>query len=318
MSEIDNVHLQLMKTELQLQHFLSGQTFKSEADWEMISIFAKKHKCFLTLSPEYSESGLDISAFTSWFNDGFGSGDVARLDGVIVILGQCLIDKVNVVAKETPDGFKTVKMNVDTSSLSKLPQAQSKEVYKTLSEQGLQFDRNRQIIIDKYKPSINECVEFYSNGVRGLGVIREFRPADNYVELYCYYIYNTGQIGYSMHEKGICTVHEFDFQPMTISSKRRMNRELRKRGKVWYDKLHRIEPEQVKVPKGETYYYINDKMKVVTEKEKDTPTSQFRYIAGNYFKNHEEAQMFAGRFAEMLRDRLAKSEIKSEEKIEKK
>ena len=302
-----------MKTELQLQHFLSSQTFKSEADWEMISIFAKQRKCFLTLSPNFSDNGLDIATFTDWFNNGFGSGDVVLNGDEVVILGCCGLDKAVIVAKKTAEGFDCLKLSVDTSSLSKVSENCSKEVYKQLSLQGLQFDRNNQIVIEKYIPSINERVEFYNDSVRGLGVVREFRPDDNFVELYCYFIYNTGQVGYSMHEKGICTVHEFNFLPMTIGSKRRMNRELEKHGKVWYDKLHRIEPLVPKSPKGAKYYYINDKMKVVTETEKETPTSQFRYIAGNYFKNHDEASKYMGIFAEMLRDRLAQPETKRED-----
>lgn len=98
----------------------------------------------------------------------------------------------------------------------------------------------------------------------------------------------------------------FQFNPMTVVAARRLNRELERFGKVWNDKLHRIEPLEPKVAKGEKYWYISDKMTVVTDREKGTPTSHFRYIAGNYFKSQDEALEYLGRFQELLRDRLAK------------
>lgn len=311
-SKIDNVHLQLMKSETQIQNFLSTQTFKSEADWEMIAIFSKQRKCSLSISPTYSDTGIDIATFTTWFNNGFASGEVAEYDGNCVILGHCDLNEAHIEATKTAEGFDLSRTVTSISKLSKVSEERSKEVLRGLSEQGLQYERNKELIIKKYMPSINDRIEFYNDSIRGLGVVREIRPADNFIELYCYYIYTNGQIGYSMHETGICTVHEFNFLPMTISSQRRMNRELEKYGKVWYDKLHRIEPLVVKTEKGGKYWYINDKMHVVQETEKGTPTSQFRYIAGNYFTSREEAHDYMGKFAELLRDRLAQPEKETE------
>ena len=309
--KIDNVHLQIMKTELQIQKFLSTQTFKSEADWEMIAIFCKQHKCPLSTLPTYSKEGIDIATFINWFNHGFASGEVASYNGNLVILGHCNLNEAKIEAKLTSNGFDLFRTTTSISNLSKVSDDVSKDVLKNLSKHNLQYDRNRELIIVKYIPSINERIEFYNDSIRGLGVVRKICVANNCIELYCYYIYTTNQIGYSMCETNICTVHEFNFLPMTISCQRRLNRELEKHGKVWYDKLHRIEPLIVKTEKGGKYWYINDKMKVVQEIEKGTPTSQFRYIAGNYFTKHEDALEYQGKFAELLRLRLAQPENKN-------
>ena len=50
----------------------------------------------------------------------------------------------------------------------------------------------------------------------------------------------------------------------------------------------------------------SNKMKLVQDKEKDTPTSHFRYIAGNYFLDYDEALGYLSNFNELLRNRLAK------------
>lgn len=294
-----------MKYDYQIQNFLAKQSFKSEADREMIAIFAKQHGCSLPAPQRYTEDGLDISSFTEWFNNGFGCGEVAKFGDNVVMLGECGLKNVRIAAKEADSDVQIVKMTVDITELEKVPQNVSNEFLDKLAGKYLCFDRVKQVVRKKYTPAINERVVFSNGKMKGLGVIRSFNVEANLVELYCYFIYDTKQVGYSMHENGICNVLDFDFQPMSIPEQRRLNRELEKCGKVWYDRLHRIEPLKVKVEKGKSYWYINDKMKVIHEVEKGTPTSQYRYIAGNYFSSVEEANDCLGRFAEILRERLS-------------
>ena len=305
--QIDNVYIQLMKLDYQIQNFLASQSFKSEADWEMISIFSKRHGCSLRMKPQYSDCGLDIATFTAWFNDGFACGEVAKMSGEVVMLGDCTLKNAKIAAKEAAGGVEIVNMTTCITSLEKVSQIVSNEFFEKLAGSYLYFDRDKQVVKRKYVPAINERVVFSNNDMKGLGVIRSFDVESDYVELYCYYIYGTKQVGYSMHEKGICNVRDFDFRPMDITEQRRLKRELEKHGKTWYDRLHRIEPLQVRVDKGSPYWYINDKMKVVQSVDSRSMVSQFRYIAGNYFSSHEEAVEYSGRLSEILRDRLAGS-----------
>lgn len=158
----------------------------------------------------------------------------------------------------------------------------------------------------KFVPKINDRVLIWNQNDTKLGVIRAICPDTNEVELYCWFDYKMKKCAYSMHEKDAVTFHEYHFEPMSIIAQRRLNTELNKYGKVWYDKLHRIEPLEVKVAVGQHYWYINDKMKIVQETEKGTPTSHFRYIAGNYFNKHSEALDYLEKMVELLRDRLTK------------
>lgn len=294
-----------MKHDYQIQNFLAKQSFKTEADREMISIFAKQHGCSLPASPKYSDDGLDVSMFTEWFNVGFGCGEVAKIGDNVVMLGECGLKNARIAAKEADSGVQILKMTVDITEVEKVSENVSNEFLEKLAGNYLCFDRVKQVVRKKYTPAVNERVVFSNGKMKGLGVIRSFNVEANLVELYCYFIYGTKQVGYSMHENGICNVLDFDFSPMSIPEQRRLNRELEKYGKVWYDRLHRIEPLKVKAEKGEHYWYISDKMKVVKELEKGTPTSQYRYIAGNYFTSLEEAVDCLGRFAEILRERLS-------------
>ncbi len=88
--------------------------------------------------------------------------------------------------------------------------------------------------------------------------------------------------------------------PQAVS--RRLGKELERVGKVWKDKLLRIEPAKVEQEVGSKYYYISDKMKVVTETEKGTPTSHIRYLAGNYFTTHMAATQMLGKINDLIRE----------------
>ena len=143
------------------------------------------------------------------------------------------------------------------------------------------------------------------------------------VMFYCYFTYPTQnkpkQIGYSLYETPGYDIRTIVFENIdkeniqttlgnSTSCFRRLGRELEKVGKVWKDKTLRIEPLNVMVPIGEKYYYISDKMDVKQETEKGTPTSRFRYLAGNYFTTHEAAMLMEGKFNELLRGYLASDE----------
>lgn len=306
-------HLRKMKTEIQITHFLNQQTFKSETVWKFISSYCSNElKYNLSITPSYSDTGMTTDMFLDWFENGFASGDIAWLDGNLVILGACTLITAKIEGTLSGGEISTKRYQADVSSLKPASKDEKLLFIQELSIHNLQFGETNQLIIEKYVPKINERVVFHDNKIRGLGVVRDVVPEENRIEFYCYYIYDSRQIGYSMHEKDVCTLHEFYFEPMSISSLRRLNKELGKFGKVWNDRLHRIEPITTKSKKGEKYWYINDKMKIVQDVEKETPTSHFRYLAGNYFNDYDDCLNYAGILSEILRDRLARPEKPAE------
>lgn len=153
---------------------------------------------------------------------------------------------------------------------------------------------------------------FYNNEHTGVGVVRDIDKRTGKIELYCYFLYDSKQTGYSMHETEVCSLYGYNFEGASISAQRRLNKELGRCGKVWNDRLHRIEPICCKVSIGQKYWYINDKMKCVEETEKGRPTSNFRYISGNYFTSYSDCLDYLCLFNEMLRDRLVAPERKME------
>lgn len=304
-----------MKTKRQVIDFFKSNHFATAEDCEMVSLFCQNN-CGLTPKdfPTFTTSGsINSQTFIEWYRSGFGVGDIVfeKKTGSYYVVSSSSIANIQSCAIlsnlcKTGKKWKPNDVKLDATTLSSVSEIENKAMTISLAEHGYEFDYDKKTLRKKYIPEINERIEFSRGNYIGLGVVRSINPVENSIEFFCYFIYSDKKIGYSMHESGICDVMSFQFNPMTVVAARRLNRELEKYGKVWNDKLHRIEPIDPKVAKGEKYWYISDKMTVITDREKGTPTSHFRYIAGNYFKSYDEALEYLGKFHELLRDRLAK------------
>lgn len=298
-----------MKTDRQAIALLSKRGAKSEKDKNDIESLCKGRGIILRFfHPEINPTtGVTPFEFLDWLDNGYGNGEIALFDKGFGIISDTDLTRCIIRGYLDNDGhWNECELEYDNSQLSKLaPELQIKKDAE-LSRLGIEYKFRDLNISKKYKPSRDERVLFYNALECGVGAIREVDIENNTVELYCYYKYTDDSIGYSMHEKGIVTYNEYHFEVPSISTKRRLNVELGRFGKVWNEKLHRIEPVQPKVLKGERYWYIDDRMKLVPGIEKGTPTSHFRYIGGNYFATQAEGIDCLGRIANILRDNLAK------------
>ena len=312
--QLISTSLTKMKTKKQILAFLKANKFTTAEDCELVSLYCQ-NSCGLTPKdfPTFDEPG-DINAqmFLEWFKNGFGIGDIAKdSSGDLNVVCSSSVDSVVSCAflsnsLETGKKWTIKSRTLDPKELSHVCDDTLKRCVTSLGMFGREIDFDTCKLRKKYIPACNERVEFFYKDQRGIGVVRSINEAENSIELFCYFDYNDKSIGYSMHETGVCDVCGWHFKPMNIIAQRRLNRELGRFDKVWNEKLHRVEPVNPKAKKGENYWYISDKMTVVTDREKVTPTSHYRYLAGNYFLSHDEALVYLSKFTEILRDRLAK------------
>lgn len=292
-----------MKLTHQTQHILYSSTYYSEYDWKQIKDFCLDHGHRVGhFEPTYSETGLTYLQFHTWYDTGFAPGEIALYESSPVLIGRCSHTQSHIIAYLSVEKIKDCDIITTQTSLTKLDIETQNYWHRQLSIMGLEYNRNEVKLSPKFTPKINERIRFYNNNLEGIGVIRNLNTNENYIELYCYFIYNSKRLGYSMHETGICNYHDFHFEIMDIVGQRRLDSELKKCGIVWSERLHRIEPINARVPKGKQYWYITDKMKVQAAIEKDTLTSHFRYRVGNYFRNPEAAKVCLDKFFEILRD----------------
>lgn len=311
--KIDPYIFTTMKTKKQILAFLQTNHFQTAADLELVSLYCQQH-CNITPKevPEYTVPGdvhLSVTSqmFIEWLNNGFGCDDMVKDEaGNLYMISSSSIHNITTIATKKSGVWKTDIDEILNFTPTHISESEFLEEVIALGRNGLEYDYETSRMRNKYIPGPNERVEFFQGDKRGLGVVRDVDIESGEIEFYCYFMYSDKSMGYSMHERNVCDLYSFQFNPMTIVAQRRMNREFNKAGKVWNDKLHRIEPVEPKVAKGEKYWYISDKLKIVQDKEKDTPTSHFRYIAGNYFTDFDEALEYLGRISELMRDRLAK------------
>lgn len=315
-----------MKSQFQTLAFLSNYTPKSELDREFIVSFLEKRFRItpktLIFAPESTKTTLDTQSFIQWFESGQSAGKVAKMGIVVIMVGECTMKEAKIIGKMTEKGIEPCSQCVCHSEITEASEDEIKHFQLALLKSHLQFNPDTLTLTPKYIPQNGEKVVFYNcdRSVRGLGIIRNIDPESQDVEFFCYFIYPTTtcqrKVGFSMHECGVANLIEHTFEPMLdddnrcsegngIACYRRLKRELESEGKIWKDKLRRVEPANPCVKKGECYFYINDKMEVVQETEKGTPTSKFRYYAGNYFLTREAALKMLGRWNDCICDYLA-------------
>lgn len=315
-----------MKSQFQTLSFLSQYVPKTQLDAEMIFGFLgerfKNAKKTMSFCQHETENILDAASLLMWFSNGFGATEIALYNGTIVILGVCTIDNTTIIGKLYDGQINIASKTVKPSELSKATEEDSEAFYKALYASKLQFDQASLTLVKKYIPAPNEKVIFYTNDFSqcGTGVVRSVDESTGDVEMYCYYLYPPANIvGYSMHEKGVANLITHIFEPMLeedkrsskmngVSCLRRMNNELGKRGKVWKDKIRRIEPVSYELEPGKNYWYISDDLKIVQKEDKGTPTSHFRYLAGNYFITKKSAEMMKDKITELIQSYLASSD----------
>lgn len=309
----------MSKTSLQLQDFLANNTYRSEADWAMISAFCKEKASFSISANIDAENGISASDFIDWYEHGFGAGDIVLAEDKPVMLGQTRFKAVQSVAILSDDKILTSDIEMPVDGLKMASESIVLDFRDVMFRQGLQFNWKTMSVAEKYVPTVNERVIFHGRDIKGLGVVRDVDFQTGEIELYCYYIYETKACGYNMHEKDIVNLQDFWFEPMSngdhrqskmngIACQRRLNKELSRYGKIWNERQHRIEPLDMKAPTGSAYWYITDKLTLAKAIEKEAQLSHNRALAGNYFKSRTKGLEVLSRWQEVVKEQLAKPE----------
>lgn len=315
-----------MKSQFQTLSFLSNYTPKTNLDAEFIDSFLVQRFQItpktVRFAPNFDGTPLDVQSFISWFENGSEALKIGFFKNAPVLLGNCTLETCEIIGSLLPDGsIDVTPATVPSEQISEASETAIKKFQDALLANDLQPDPGTLRLIPRYTPKLGDRVIFYDFAMelQGVGVAREIDEAGNVI-LFCYTTYPTPdrpkRIGYSLHENPGFNLRSTIFECInkenittslgnSTSCYRRLGRELEKVGKIWKDKLLRIEPVSGQVEVGKKYWYISDKMKVVTETEKGTPTSKLRWLAGNYFITQIDANKMLARWNESLRDYMA-------------
>lgn len=305
-----------MKTKRQIEHFLARKKYKSELDFDGISLYCKdKFGIKLHRPTQYypeATEGIDLidyAAFANWLEHGFGAGDVVEWGENIGLVQDVSTKEIRICLKIDRNGPVFDFLLVDGQLIHPAQESAVKRIYEALDENNKEFGNPFFCITDKYIPNSGAIVTFqnHKTGKEGVGVVRLIKKTGE-ILMYCWFIKGE-PVRYSMNEE-LGNVVDYSFQQVQPADypRKALDVALAKVGKTWNHFLKRIEPLKMKVEKGSKYFYISDKRSVVCDTEKGTPTSHKRYLAGNYFKRQEDAMRILEEENELRRNFLAEPE----------
>lgn len=324
--KLNRTSSQLMKSQFQTLSFLSQFAPSSDLDRDVIIAFLEKRYRITPKTAIFALSEpfelIDTQSFLQWYESGYSATQIAKYANHLVILGQCDLKCATIIGEMIGDFIKPCSQRVSVSNLTPANESETRQFQIAMLSANLQFNAETMQLESKFIPNPGDKIIFHNHdhSEKGLAIVRNVIPGTDEIELFCYFVYPSktapSRLGYSMHENNIVNLTEYTFEPLLdndkrfsqddgISAYRRLKRELEKENKIWKDKLSRVEPSHMKRNVGEKYWYISDKMEVRQETEKGTPTSNFRYLSGNYFVTFESAVTMIGKWNEMLRDYLA-------------
>lgn len=294
-----------MKTEFQIQSFLSSIIYKTKEDAQGVSLYVQHN---LKVTPpktiSTSDSGMTFQDFIEWYNNGFGAGDVVSKDGNTYIVETAKQDGITVSGKLEGDSVIRVNLSFSYNEMKLVNEAEYLNFYKALRNSDLQFFKSTGKLQKRFVPSYGTKVMFYNRTMEGLGVFRGFDKENEKLEFLCYYIKNTQEIKHSMHES-IPDDGSISFEPITLAQIKTLNRNLGKCNKVWNDHVKRVEPLDLQVPVGETYWYLDETLKIRSAVDKRDKKSGDRLRAGNYCRSLEEAMDWVAEIHENRERKLA-------------
>lgn len=307
-----------MKTKKQIEHYLSRKKYRTEMDFEGINLYCKnKFGIKLHHPSSYSteETALDYAAFAEWMEHGYGAGDVVEWEEngekIIGLVQDGDTKQVRICLRIDGNAPIFDFLVLDGQLIHPAKENALKRISEVLDAAGKEFGNPFFVIADKYRPNSCSLVTFqnHKTGQSGYGVVRIIKQTGEII-MYCYVI--KGETAkYNMNEF-LGVVDDFSFQSFTPADYERklLDNALAKCGKTWNHFLKRVEPLTMKVAKGERYWYITDKMQVTSDVERETATSNKRYLAANYFKRQEDAIRILSEEMEIRRNFLAEPENK--------
>lgn len=301
-----------MKTKKQIDHFLRKRKYKSEIDFEGISLYCKnKYGIKLHVPSSYSttDHALDYAAFANWLESGYGAGDVVKWGEYIGLVQDSNIEDVKICLRIDRNGPNFDSITIPIQDITHADENALKLINHVLDEMGKEFGNPFFVITDKFIPGSGSlvCFQDHQTGKDGYGVVRQIQKTGEII-MYCY-CYKGEIVKFNMHEY-LGNVNDFSFTSFkpTDYPRKALETELNKAGKSWNHYLKRIEPVNMRVDLNERYWYITDKMQVTSDIEKNKATSNKRYLAGNYFRREEDAVAILEAEMEIRRDFLAKAE----------
>lgn len=236
---------------------------------------------------------LTFGEFKEWlYTLSPSNGDVVTYEceedaGKVVVIVHCVgINEIRSGAALYSDGtLVTNYLSFPIDGYRKPTEEETRGIHKALSRSGLEWSYEYSKVVEKFMPLNGNyvCVTF-PDGSEGVGVFSHI--VDYNVIMYCFKK-GDDPVQYS-YEINIGLSDELQFRTLSAVEKKSILDELDSVGKSWNPYVKRIEDNNLRVPKGDPYYFINDRFYVIKVHETLSTLDNRRYANGNYFKTKED------------------------------
>lgn len=180
---------------------------------------------------------------------------------------------------------------------------ENKELFEALTAHGLEWNEKYNKITERFIPINANIVKVKkSTGEEGCGYFDEIAE-DGSVIMYCVK-FNSKPVDHAL-DINIGHVSTIKFEAGLQSDKKKLADALKRVNKIWNGYMKRIEPVNMRVEKGEPYWYVNEKFNVVIAHESLGFQDKRRFICGNYFTSPDAAIDFARKVIELRKKELA-------------
>lgn len=282
----------MRKTKEQIFRYVSFRDY-TDADWTEIASWIKAHYGSGLHRPRHPKINSDKAEFFDWIKkDCLAEGDVVigngfmgafhelpdRIaDDVFEVLGW--YDAGGVLHRQ-PMELHYSEANV---SWQVVDEEMTKSYYQRLREDGYTFAISLGSITKRNLPAVNTIFKFSRNGKEGVGVI------DSYMD-------KAAHMAVSLMDaiEADYWVPTAQLDILKLGKKETITffLALEQNGMSWDTSEHKLISHIKRAVTGGTYWFINDRFGISSDKETGTKVDSERYKNRNYFLDYQEALRF--------------------------
>ena len=276
-----------MKTNEQIAKYAAQCCFSDE-DWQRVLSYCKNHfrGCRLHRAQRpLSDSNFD--QFLSWIDKGFGVGDIVRYGHTIGIVGAYTPDYVCLAAYLSFDRtLINQRMIVPGYKLIQSIESDRAEIQKLMEAADLKFSVSLACLAPAYAPNNGDIVRVITNGIHTTGIFK----AKKTQEWSFYALVKGGEI---LRDCTLPTCSISVSLP-TKTDIERLQVVLAHNQMEWAARQKELRSvPNARADKGGRYWYLSEKLSVVSDVDRYTKKHDERHKNGNYFCSYSTAILFS-------------------------
>lgn len=282
----------MRKTKEQVFRYVSFRDY-TDVDWSEIASWIKAHYGSGLHRPRHPKINSDKAEFFDWIKkECLAEGDVIIGNGFMGAFHE-LPDRI------TDDAFEVLGWYDAEGVLHRqakelhyrdaniiwqvVDEEMTKSYYQRLREDGYTFSVSLGTIIKRNLPAVNSIFKFSRNGKDGIGVI------DSYMDKAAHMVVSL--IDNIETDYWVPTA-QLDILKLGKKETTAFFLSLEQQGMSWDASEHKLILHIKRAVTGGTYWFINDRFGISSDKETGTKVDGERYKNRNYFLDYQEALRF--------------------------